>query len=324
MTKSPSDARCFYVYGLFDADGIIRYIGKGKGRRWLLHEKKRPDKRNWAKYEFIIATLAVLGEIPKVKIRENLTEPEAFEIETALINAIGRFPDGPLINRTNGGDGMSGFKHSPSTIEALSERRKKFWERMTPQERREFALKSAAGKTSEERRASGRKGAAQLPPGAHREFGLKSAASFTPEERSLRLIKAFSGLSPEDRKLNGLKGAMSFDPEDRRLRAKTASAAMDPEKRREAGKVLAANMTLEQRSEAGRKGAAAISKETRKIIGIKAAATKRARGCLYDWAVETRWINDGNQTRRLKHSELLPEGWAYGRKLNRTFSKRAQ
>lgn len=54
----------------------------------------------------INVTINELGEIPKIKIAENLTQEQASIIEIAWIQALGRHPDGPLTNRTGGGDGM--------------------------------------------------------------------------------------------------------------------------------------------------------------------------------------------------------------------------
>jgi hypothetical protein len=48
------------------------------------------------------------AQIPIVKIRDNLTEPQAFEIESALIRSIGRGHRGPLFNMTEGGEGTAG------------------------------------------------------------------------------------------------------------------------------------------------------------------------------------------------------------------------
>ena len=50
------------------------------------------------------------GSLPKVKVRERLTETEAFETEIALIKAIGRadLGQGPLVNLTDGGEGAKG------------------------------------------------------------------------------------------------------------------------------------------------------------------------------------------------------------------------
>lgn len=92
----------YYVYVLFRPNGVPCYIGKGKGKRWKTHEK-RASNPMLAK---IIASAG--GEIPKVKIREGLTEQEAFETEIAFIKAIGRMAHGgPLVNMTDGGEGVS-------------------------------------------------------------------------------------------------------------------------------------------------------------------------------------------------------------------------
>ena len=72
MIELMSDDRCYYVYILFDWFGIPRWIGKGRGRRWIQHERST-DLRNQLKNEFIEQTWIVLGEIPKIKVREELT-----------------------------------------------------------------------------------------------------------------------------------------------------------------------------------------------------------------------------------------------------------
>lgn len=99
----------FYTYILFDWMGIPRYVGKGKGNRDVAHEQ-RPDPINLLKNEFIEQTWTMLGEIPKIRVRENMSEVEAFETEIALIKALGRIDlsTGPLTNMTDGGDGGAG------------------------------------------------------------------------------------------------------------------------------------------------------------------------------------------------------------------------
>lgn len=92
----------YYVYALFRPDGIPCYIGKGKGKRWLHCGVSNPHLARIIKQ----AAAAGLG-IPRIKIRENLSEDEAFQIEIALIAAIGRVSvGGPLVNMTDGGDGI--------------------------------------------------------------------------------------------------------------------------------------------------------------------------------------------------------------------------
>lgn len=106
----------FYVYVLFRPwDGSPFYIGKGSGKRWLRHKHRSRHIAN------IIRKAADRGmDIPAIKIRENLTEIEAFTIEHAFIKAIGRKPNGPLVNLTDGGEGASGAVRSAITRAKMS------------------------------------------------------------------------------------------------------------------------------------------------------------------------------------------------------------
>ena len=87
----------FYTYAYFSERRTLYYIGKGRNRRaW--------DKR----HGFV--------SIPPNKtniliLKDNLTEEEAHKHEIYLISVIGRrdLGSGPLMNRTNGGEGVSGF-----------------------------------------------------------------------------------------------------------------------------------------------------------------------------------------------------------------------
>lgn len=103
--------RRFYVYVIFDLDGIPRYVGKGNGRRWLAHfgtKRKHPNRRLAA-----LIKRAGDADLPRLKIREGLTNAEACEVEVNLIAAIGRGKHGPLLNMTDGGEGFAGYKRSP-------------------------------------------------------------------------------------------------------------------------------------------------------------------------------------------------------------------
>lgn len=120
----------FYVYVLFDHQGIPRYVGKGNGDRWLIHGRR--STQNKLKDNVLKRTLAVLGEIPRVKIHEGLTETGAYSIEVELIKTIGRLDlgTGPLTNLTAGGEGVDG------------EKTRAVWQRMTLKERREYTAKA--------------------------------------------------------------------------------------------------------------------------------------------------------------------------------------
>lgn len=94
----------FYVYVIFRTDGRPCYVGKGRGPRW------RRTARSGRNPHLAAIWKAADGALPVVKVREGLTEDEAFETEIALIAAMGREVNGgPLVNLTDGGEGSSGL-----------------------------------------------------------------------------------------------------------------------------------------------------------------------------------------------------------------------
>lgn len=135
----------FYVYALFRPNGIVCYIGKGSGKRWQRHEELGTNPHLAA----IIKKAG--GSIPRIKVRENLLEDAAFEIERALIKAVGREANGgPLVNLTDGGDGVSGLKHSAETRRTVGKLSANMWR--DPRKRDEIiAAQNAARATAEYR-----------------------------------------------------------------------------------------------------------------------------------------------------------------------------
>lgn len=98
----------YYVYILFRESGLPFYVGMGKGNRWEAHEMRAHQKRTHK--DRLISAMRENGpSLPKVKILEGLSKNEAFAVEVAFIAAIGREPNGPLINQTSGGDGVPGL-----------------------------------------------------------------------------------------------------------------------------------------------------------------------------------------------------------------------
>ncbi len=117
-----------FVYLITDRLGDPVYVGKGSGYR-----AGKRGSRN-AK---VNALISFGGTLPPVKIREGMTQAEAFEVERALIAFHGRadLGLGTLLNLTDGGAGMAnpcaetrakiskgnlGKKMSPEAIEKTS------------------------------------------------------------------------------------------------------------------------------------------------------------------------------------------------------------
>jgi hypothetical protein len=102
----------FYTYAYLREDKTPYYIGKGQTRR-LYQKDGKPCG------------------VPKdksriIKLKQNLTEEEAFKHEIYMIAVFGRkdLKTGILHNKTNGGDGASGFIHSEEAKRKMSEKRK--------------------------------------------------------------------------------------------------------------------------------------------------------------------------------------------------------
>lgn len=113
----------FYVYAHYratDPDGNPFYIGKGKSNRDISHKRNPHWKNIVAKHGFI-----------SKKIKENLTEDEAWNLEKDLIQKYGKLSDGTgcLCNLADGGEGASGTIHSDETKKKWSIAKKgKTWE----------------------------------------------------------------------------------------------------------------------------------------------------------------------------------------------------
>jgi hypothetical protein len=104
----------YYVYVHKCPDTLlIRYIGKGKGKRaYDLHDRSAHHK-NWIK------SLEKKRKKPIVEIWENgLPEDVALEQEVYWIKFLKSF--GFLTNMTNGGEGTSGFSPSIETRKKMS------------------------------------------------------------------------------------------------------------------------------------------------------------------------------------------------------------
>lgn len=102
----------FYVYiHKRQSDGIVFYVGKGRGKRaYYFHERNDHWKKTLKKHGCNV-------EI----VERRLSECEAFKLEKILI---AKFQSEKLCNKTNGGEGTSGYKFTEDQKKRLSESHK--------------------------------------------------------------------------------------------------------------------------------------------------------------------------------------------------------
>lgn len=300
----------FYVYVLFDQFGIPRYVGKGKGHRWNDHSWQRT--KNQIKNKFIQETLAAMGEIPKVKVRENISEVEAFETEVALIAAIGRrdLKTGPLTNMSEGGTGGDfgeiirkvKANWTPEERAAHAETYRassnKWWSKLTDDARRELVQKMFASSIEARKRLKEtdpdyeikrnqkiKEGHAKRTPEQKAESSRQGLSKFSREAQSETLRKFHASQTPEERLKRVMGSATPEEFIERTKRQLVGSRTHDE---------ISAQVIFQQ---------ANLTEEQ------KTARSKRASYL----GKNTRWITDGRNNRRLKQGDPVPTGLDYGK-----------
>ena len=169
-----TDDRRFYVYAFFRKDGTPYYIGKGQGRR--VHE--------------IAGRASRLPPKNRRKILVNgLTEPEAFEYEIALIHCLGRkdLGTGCLRNKSDGGEGPSGWKQNPETIAKRSQSLK--GQTRTPEQRERFSVAQrsrnyAATPETREKLRTAHLGKPKSPEHRAKIAAARTGKKLSPEHRA--------------------------------------------------------------------------------------------------------------------------------------------
>jgi hypothetical protein len=103
------------------------YIGKGIGKRYKSHLKETLKNTSNHLKVAVIDRIVKLGFTPIIEIyRDQLTDKHAKDLEIELIQKYGRLVDyaGPLTNKTLGGDGCFGFRHTEETKNLFKVQRK--------------------------------------------------------------------------------------------------------------------------------------------------------------------------------------------------------
>jgi hypothetical protein len=211
-----SKEKIYYVYILLDPrkPGIYDYgnnrilnfepfyVGKGKGSRLYCHEKtalkklrnKRSLKENHKLNKIKNIINAGLRVISK-KVKTNLTEKQAFLLETKVIVFIGRsdLGKGPLTNHSDGGEGPS--NPSEKRRKRLSRAAKQQAKNRTPEERKKTSLalkRTRLARTPEENERIREKSSNSLK----KSWGKKTEKQV--KNRSRKIQKTWKNKSKEE------------------------------------------------------------------------------------------------------------------------------
>lgn len=109
----------YYVYNLIDADNVVRYVGKGTGRRVNYHvglvmalAMGRRPKRATKVHRRLARDWKNDRQFQAVVIADGLSQPDAYQMECRLILQHRRETEGgTLWNVLAGGEGFQGILH---------------------------------------------------------------------------------------------------------------------------------------------------------------------------------------------------------------------
>lgn len=296
----------WYVYVLFDYEGNPFYVGMGRGRR--VHNHAEPfyiaSERNHIKKVITERTIAALGALPSVIIREDLSRNEAGTIEIALIATIGRrdLGTGPLANMSDGGTG--------GDFGSAISRAKANWtmeQRLAASERTRTVVNRWWTSLSDEEKEE------------HRQKLRDVAETY---RRSL-----LTDTNAREARIDSIRRGHARRTADQKNEAtRKRLTVVTSEIRSESARAWHANMTEEQRAARGRNISRALtgrpfSGDRSKLSAARAAEWKnpdyRSRQMenriKNPSARNTIWITNGTSNRRLRNDIPILDGWTRGR-----------
>ena len=165
----------YYTYAYLREDKTPYYIGKGKGNRAY---KKKRGKINPPKDKSRI-----------IFLKQNLTEEQAFRHEIYMIAVFGRkdLGNGILHNRTDGGEGSSGWVPSEETRRKISEASKG----------NTYMLGKTLSEETKRKMSETRKGKTHSEETKKKQSEVKKGKTFSEEHRR-NLSEAQKGKTPSE------------------------------------------------------------------------------------------------------------------------------
>lgn len=141
VSVEPTSKASNYVYLHLRGDtGEVFYVGKGIGRRaWHTFKRSRWWRAIYEKHgrEVLI-------------VKDGMSEPCALSLERMLIAKF----KGQTCNLTDGGQGISGYRHTPEAIEVMREKKVGYRpKRLSPEHYKEIGAARRGTKMSDEPRA---------------------------------------------------------------------------------------------------------------------------------------------------------------------------
>lgn len=112
-----------FTYGEYKFEYEPFYVGKGSGVRKRMHAQHWSQVYNTHKGRKVNKIMRITGEYPPTKIiKEGMYEADAFRLEMEIIKSVGRddLATGPLTNKSDGGEGQSGWIPDEETRKKLS------------------------------------------------------------------------------------------------------------------------------------------------------------------------------------------------------------
>jgi hypothetical protein len=277
-----------------ESDNAIFYVGKGKGRRaWETKGRSEHWRRVKAKHGHKVEIVAPWP-----------TDAEACEHEVFLIACFKDMGE-PLVNQTNGGEGMSGFSPTTETRKKLSIASKRT--NATPEAKLRASRLATALHDTPEKRANLKKAKHDYfaQDGVRETHGAKTKAALNKPETREKHLAALVVLAQDkslvEKRTKGLK--QYWDSDENKARQSVQMTAMHavPENKKKHGDAVRAVTS----TAAYRKKMTEVQKEIQSRPEVKAQKSKYFSSVV--------WINNGVVNKRIPSTAELPSGFSKGR-----------